>query len=138
MASWTYVGPLNFAVFAVPFGVDLTVVIKELETLQRAHSIEVLDIELIAGTADGGVRRETFENASADAAETDLLDDEDLAEIGRELAAGERALVVVYEDRSLAGVAGLIGGLGGRNIWSGGIDAADLDDDSAPQEGAGA
>ncbi|WEK62224.1 MAG: hypothetical protein P0Y60_05570 [Candidatus Microbacterium colombiense] len=136
MASWTYVGPLSFAVFAVPAEIDLTVVIKELEVLQRAHTVEVLDIELIARTDDGGVRREVFDDVSAAAAETDLLDDDDLAEIGRELAVGERALVVVYEDRSLAGVAGLVGGLGGRNVWSGGIDAADLDEESETGRGA--
>lgn len=128
MTTSNYVGPLSFAVFAVPADAELVSVIAELQTLQLSHAVEVLDLELVERSDDGTVRRLTFADETAAAAETDLLDDDDLSEIGRELRAGERALVVVYEDRSLATVADRITALGGREAWAGGIDAADLDE----------
>ena len=128
MATSNYVGPLNFVVFVVPAGAELTSVIDELQNVQAARGIEVLDLELLVRDDTGTVRRERFGIAAADGVETDLLDDEDLAEIGGELAQDERALVVVYEDRSLAGIADGVVDLGGREVWAGGIDAADLDE----------
>ena len=44
------------------------------------------------------------------------------------------ALVVVYEDRTLTALAGSISAVAGRELWSGGIDAADLDTDNADVE----
>src|SRR6218665_2049150 len=131
MTRSNYVGPLSFAVFVVPADDALAAAIDELRMLQRGHTIEVLDLELLALADDGAVHREAFGDDAAAAAETDLLDDDDLAAIGRDLAPGDRALVVVYEDRSLAPLAERIAGLGGRETWSGGIDAADLDEGEA-------
>lgn len=137
-----YVGPLSFSIFAVPAGADLSGAVAELHRLRDAHTIEILDIELVVRSADGSMQRMALSDAEAGTAlaglasvETGLLHDDDLAQIGVDLGAGERALVVVYEDRSLAALASQITGLGGREVWSGGIDAADLEhaDDSTKE-----
>lgn len=128
MTSSTYTGPLSFAVFAVPAAAPLTAALQELQSLRHRHSIEVLDVELLVRAQDG-VRRERFENPAIAASETDLLDEDDLAAVAAELAEGERALVVLYEDRSLAGLADLLADAGGREIWIGGLDPNDLDDE---------
>ena len=136
MTSSTYTGPLSFAVFAVTPEAPLGAVLQELLALQRAERIEILDVELLSRAADGSVRREDFDDAVIAATETDLLDDEDLALVTAELRDGERALVVLYEDRSLATVADLLVGSGAREIWVGGLDVDALDEegDNAQKE----
>lgn len=138
MTDSTYAGPLSFAVFAVPSGGSIADALRELQALQRRGAIAVLDVELLTRGADGSAERGAFEDLSIAATETDLLDDEDLASVAAELADGERALVVLYEDRSLASVAGLLAAAGGREIWIGGIDPNDLDeeDGDAVEEGS--
>lgn len=138
MTSPTYTGPLSFAVFAVASGAPLAAAFQELEALRERHAIEVLDVELLTRGEDGAVRREAFDDAAVAATETDLLDDEDLAVVAAELEEGERALVVLYEDRSLASVADLLAASGGREIWVGGldVDALDAEDGTAQEETA--
>lgn len=126
MSDEQYTGPIGFAVFAVPADAELTEVAEELERLAVTHGAEILDVELIA--PDAGRHRERLPEGLA-AAETDLLHDDDLADIAAELNEGEHALVVVYEDRTLAGVAARVASLGGRELLTGGIDAAEIDGD---------
>lgn len=138
MTSTTYTGPLSFAVFAVPSDGSIADALQELQTLRRRGAIEVLDVELLTRGPGGAAGREAFEDLSIAATETDLLDDEDLAVVAAELVEGERALVVLYEDRSLASVAALLAAGGGREVWVGGIDPNDLDDEdgAAVEEGS--
>lgn len=124
MSDEHYTGPIGFAVFAVPAGAELGGVAAELERLAVTHAAEILDVELIA--ADRGRHREQLPDGLA-SAETDLLHDDDLADIAAELGEGEQALVVVYEDRTLAGVAAGVAALGGRELLTGGIDAAEIE-----------
>ena len=129
MTDPAYTGPLSFAVFAVPSGGSLADALRELQSLRSRGAIEVLDVELLTRGDDGAAGREAFGDLSIAATETDLLDDEDLAAVAAELGEGERALVVLYEDRSLASVAELLVAAGGREVWVGGIDPNDLDDE---------
>lgn len=129
MTSPTYTGPLSFAVFAVTPAAPLDAALQELQALQRAERIEILDVELLSRAGDGSARREPFDDAVITATETDLLDDEDLEVVAAELGDGERALVVLYEDRSLATVADLLAASGTREIWVGGLDVDALDEE---------
>ena len=128
MADETYVGPLNYTVFAVPSNADLSTMAAEVQRLETSHDAEILDVERVVIDADGHARREPF-GAAARAllgAETDLLPDDTLATVGKELRHGEEAFVVVYEDRTLARLAAASAQLHGREALMGGIDPEDL------------
>lgn len=128
MASDTYVGPLGYAVFALPSDHPLDAIAGELAALGSAGRAVVLDVELVSRQPDGlVVRKQLDANPSLAAIETDLLLDTDLEQIADELADGEDALVVVYEDRTLAGLADLVVRGSGRELLLGGIDVAELD-----------
>ncbi|MGM7697851.1 hypothetical protein [Microbacterium sp. A84] len=136
MTTSVYIGPLSFTVLAVPAGADLTDAVGDLQRLHGSSTMEILDVEVIERGPDGTVSRASLadDGAAAEfgelsAVETELLDSEDIAQIGVELEQGERALVIVYEDRNLATVGDRIIALGGREVWSGGIDVSDLDAD---------
>lgn len=135
MATLMYSGPVNYAVFAVPRSAKLTDALRALLELTASGSLELLDLEILETTATGEtVRRhasvleaaEGFDPAVFDGAESGILDDQDLAFIGAELEANSRAIVMVYEDRSLAQVAANMVDAGGSLLWSGGIDITEL------------
>lgn len=136
MATEVFAGPVDFAVFALPQEAEVTVSLGIL--LEKAHSgaLEILDLEVIGCSADGTAVRhpfavlnhgEDFDFSVFDGAESDLLDAEDLAEIASAISEDELALVIVYEDRSLAGFADSLVNLNGRELFSGGIPIADLE-----------
>lgn len=128
MANEQYAGPLNFAVFAFPAGADLTDVTGEIQHLSASRAVEILDVELIAVGVDGRPSRTKFVGAAEAlaGAETDLLTAEDLEFVTEQMTVGEEALVVVYEDRSLARLAELSARVGGREELIGGVDPSDL------------
>lgn len=128
MANEQYAGPLNFAVFAFPVGADLTEVTDEIRRLSATQEVEILDVELIAVGVDGRPNRTKFVGAAEAlaGAETDLLTVEDLEFVTEHMATGEEALVVVYEDRSLARLAEISARVGGREELIGGIDPTEL------------
>ncbi|MCA0378476.1 MAG: hypothetical protein LCH36_03405 [Actinobacteria bacterium] len=130
MSDSHYTGPLNFAVFALPEAADLSSATAELRRLAIEHHAEILDVEILVRAADGTATRGWLPDELA-AIETDLLQPDDLEAIVADLEAGEQALVVVYEDRTLASLAGRVVAAAGRELWAGGIDAADLDTDNA-------
>lgn len=135
MATTTYVGPLGYAVFALPTDHPLDAIAAELVNLAEQGRAVVLDVELVSRNADGAaVRRRLDATPALAEVETDLLLDVDLERIASEIADGEDALVVVYEDRTLAGLADLIARGAGRELLLGGIDPAALD---TVQEGEG-
>ncbi|WP_341729663.1 hypothetical protein [Brooklawnia sp.] len=131
MATDLYAGPVNHAVFVVPRESDLSRVAQALVRSGVGGAFEVLDLEVVALAADGAAVRLSAEQdprlSEFDTAFTELLDDEDLAALGAELAVGEYAIVVVYEDRGLAGVAREVQQNGGRELWSGGVALEDLE-----------
>lgn len=128
MADDVYVGPINYTVFAIPANADLATMTAEIQHLETSHAAEILDVERVVVDGDGHASREPF-GATARAllgAETDLLPEDTLATVGKELRQGEEALVVVYEDRTLARLAAASAQLHGRETLMGGIDPADL------------
>ena len=127
MATLTYSGPVDYAVFAVPQTAQLAATLRTLLARIDLGAIELLDLEIVERDADGSaVRRpisaleagDDFDVNIFDGAESAVLDDEDLALIAAELG--------VYEDRSLAEVAAQVTDAGGQLLWAGGIDVADL------------
>lgn len=135
MATVNYAGPVDFAVFVLP---DETNVSSSLSALQRqltAGTFVLLDIEIITLDDAGQPERRAvgdFTSASGghslEFAVTDILDNEDLAQIAIEISQNEVALVVVYEDRSLASLAADVDALGGRSLWTGSIPIDVLDE----------
>lgn len=136
MATSTYSGPVDYAVFAVPSDAQLSEALRELLARIDSGAIELLDLEIIERGEDGTAARRPITDLEAGGdfdlslfvgAESELLDDEDLALLVAELDGDSRALVIVYEDRSLAEVAARVAAAGGQLLWSGGVDLTELD-----------
>ncbi|CAN7170663.1 DUF6325 family protein [Microbacterium sp. LjRoot45] len=135
MATSTFAGPVDYAVFAIPLGAPLSTGLSAVAAAVAAGTIELLDIAAVALDPagrpitvhlddlqePGGIDMQLFQ-----AARSDLLDAEDLHDIAVELARDQFALVIVYEDRSLAVAAHAFARIGGVEIFSGGVDIADL------------
>jgi hypothetical protein len=143
MATISYNGPVDYAVFSVPKGTQLTDALRALILRVDSGAIELLGLEVIERDAFGAPVRQpiTVLSSSEDldlsvfhGTELAILDDEDSALIAAELNNDSRALVIVYEDRSLAAVAERVGTAGGQLLWSGGVEVEDLDEkEDAPQ-----
>ncbi|QZY51511.1 hypothetical protein [Leucobacter tenebrionis] len=134
MADATYAGPVSFTVFTLPAPPDLAGITAELTRLAADRRAEILDVELVGRAEDGSVQRFELSEGLAPA-ETGLLDEGDLETVARELPDGRLAFVVVYEDRLLAGLAAQVAAVGGTELWVGGVDPDDLDEqhqESAP------
>lgn len=132
MATDTFAGPINHVAFVLPAGTNLASTAQELLRAVDGGALEILDLEVLVRGSDGRVVRaevrdhpglEAFEGAT-----TNLLDDEDLGLIAAEVAEGEVVLVVVYEERTLAATAAQVFAAGGRELWSGGVSIADLEE----------
>ena len=127
MASEEFAGPIDYIVFALDEGADLSTGLAAVLERVDQGIIEILDIELIGRNAEGTAVRLPLESTDFDGAETDILDDEDLAGIADALGDGQVALAIVYEDRSLAAAAAAFRARGGVELFSGGIAVEDLD-----------
>lgn len=135
MATETYCGPIDYAVFELPADARPAQGLRLLLDQVDRGSIELLDLEIVGRAADGAPRLLTVddlagadgdERAVFDGASSGVLDADDLAAIAGSLAPGRIAIAVVYEDRSLAAVAQAWQAEGGAELWSGGIDASAL------------
>lgn len=126
MSDAEYTGPLNFAVFAIPGDADRAALAVEIRGLAADHRAEILDVELMSRAEDGSAVLVELPPELAGAG-LGLLDEDDLAVAVEDLAAGELALVVVYEDRTLAVLAGRVRAVSGRELWVGGVEPVDLD-----------
>ncbi|MBN9177210.1 MAG: hypothetical protein J0I43_07590 [Microbacterium sp.] len=127
MASEEFAGPIDYIVFALDEGADLSAGLAAILERVDQGIVEILDIELIARDVDGHPMRRHLESTDFDGAESDILDDEDLAGIADALGEGQVALAIVYEDRSLASAAAAFRALGGMELFSGGIAVDDLE-----------
>lgn len=134
MATELYAGPVDYLVFAFPAGARADSGLTALLTRVDAGLIEILDMECVSVGADGAAVREPLTDVvngslaeAFSGAESDILEDADLAAIARRLGTGDRALAVVYEERSLASAAADWTADGGRLIMSGGIEIEDLE-----------
>lgn len=142
MATDQFSGPVDYLVFAFDEGVDLGEGLRALLERVEQGIVEILDIELIDRDGGGAPVKRPFSDLSGttgldlsvfDGAESGILDSDDLEAIASELRDGQFALAVVYEDRSLAAAAEAWAGVGAAEMFSGGVDIADLE--RALQEG---
>lgn len=136
MATEKFAGPLSFLVFAFDRGVDCGPGLESLLEAVEQGRIEILDIEFIARDDAGSPVEYTFpegqEPGGVDLAEftganSRILDAEDLGTVAAVLTAGQFAIAVVYEDRSLAAAASAWSAGGGVEVLSGGIDVVELE-----------
>lgn len=138
MASEDFAGPVSHAAFVLPRGADPGPAAQELLRAVDSGAVEILDLEVLVRGDDAEVVRASVADhpglADFEGATTDLLDEEDLALVAGETAAGDLVIVVVYEDRTLAGAAARVRAAGGRELWSGGVAIADLEDAVSDQE----
>ncbi len=135
MATEEFSGPIDYAVFVAPHDADIGAALQVILERVASGTLELLDLEVVGRGADGSAERRTLaafpkhseqDLAVFEGAESRLLDDEDLAAIAESLGDGELAIVVVYEDRSLAAVASALAAQGGAALWSGGITIEEL------------
>lgn len=136
MATAQFSGPVGYLVFAFDEHADLGAGFAAVLHRVQEGTIEILDIEFLARGSDGSpVKRALadldgvtgFDLAVFDGVESGILDDEDLADVVSELQTGQIALAIVYEDRSLAVAASAWAAAGGVELFSGGVDIADLE-----------
>lgn len=136
MATEQFAGPVDYVVFVFDEHADLGPGLNALLDRVEQGVVELLDIELIGRDEESTFIKRSFSDldgvtgidiSTFDGSESGLLDADDLASIAAELRTGQIALVVVYEDRSLAAAAGAWAAAGGVELFSGGIDIAELD-----------
>lgn len=136
MATEQFAGPVDYVVFLFDEHADLGPGLAALLARVEQNIVEILDIELIGRDEAGAPVKRSFSDLDSvtgidpstfDGAESSILDTDDLAGIAAELQAGQIALTVVYEDRSLAAAADAWAAVGGVELFSGGVDIKELD-----------
>lgn len=126
--------PVDYLVVAFPDGLPHPEGFELLLELVDRGTIRVLDVEFVIADGDGPRRIPATDLPAVDGfdaelwagASSDLLDDEDLAEIGNELGAGELAAVVLVEQEWLHGVAAAWAASGATLVADGGVPTDDL------------
>lgn len=136
MTRDSFTGPIDFAVFLISRDTDVTAAIEQLMAQTRAGTTCLLDIEVLALDDDGWAVRQPLQIlnlanpdliSELEGLETDLLDDDDLADLAGELTEDQFAIVLVYEDRSLAIFANHLFARGGQLAWVGGVHTEEID-----------
>lgn len=136
MATEQFAGPVDYLVFAFDEHADLGPGLSAVLDRVAQGIVEILDIELIGRDETGAPVKRVLADldgvtgidlAAFDGVESAILDDDDLTGIAAELQTGQIAFAVVYEDRSLAAAAGAWSTAGGVELFSGGVDIAELD-----------
>ena len=136
MATETFTGPIDYVVFAFEDGASIGPGLHRLIEHVDAGLVELLDLELVRVDADGRAQRGTLDEEH-DASGLDLsvfagaasgiLEQDDLDAIAAQLQDGQFALVVVYEERTLADAADAWLAAGGVELLAGGVDIEDLE-----------
>lgn len=136
MTSEPFIGPIDFAVFATPRQSSLSAALQQLRGHLQGGGMTLLDIEVLALDDRGAAVRQPLRAltqsgpdllAEFESCESDLLDDEDLADLAAELGPDEVAIVLIYEDRSLASFAEHLSAGGGRLLWAGGVHTDEIE-----------
>lgn len=136
MATELFAGPVDYLVFAFDENADIGPGLQAVLERVQQGIVEILDLELIARDDEGAPVKLSFADlqdttrldlSAFDGAESGILDAEDLAAIASALHEGQIAVAIVYEDRSLAAAAAAWTDAGGTELFSGGVDIADLE-----------
>lgn len=126
---------MDFAVFVIPEHADPLGGLQTLLELADRGSIDLLDLEVVRPDGHGGGAHLNLQDCALtglDAfvgADSGLLGADDLAAVAADLGEGETAVVVVYQDRSLAPVAVAWAQAGIRLQAVGGVDLTELSTD---------
>jgi hypothetical protein len=136
MATEQFAGPVDYLVFAVDEHADLGAGLSAVLERVDQGIIEILDVELVSRHESGAPLKRVFSDLDGvsgldlsifDGVESGVLDEGDLGGIAAELRPGQVAIVIVYEDRSLAVAAEAWAAVGGVELFSGGVDVHDLE-----------
>jgi len=128
-------GPIDFLAVAFPNGRVTGGGFKRLMDLVERDIIRVLDLEFIARSTDGVVRKMELESIEHDsdvdvatwqAAESGLLDESDVKVIAADLAPGSAAGIVVYENMWAVPLIAAIDQSGARIIGEGRVASDDV------------
>lgn len=125
-------GPIDFLAVEFPDGHPSSAGFELLLDLAERDVIRILDVEFVAKGADGVARAVPVEEVAGaelsawQGASSALLDVDDLARVGADMAAGGVAVVVVFENRWVTGLIDAWRSAGARLIAEGGIPAEDL------------
>ena len=128
-------GPVDFLAIEFPAGRLTAPGFENLLALADQGVVEILDMEFIAKDADGKNKKvDVWEFAVPDGvdlsawagASSGLLDDSDVSEISAAMQPGSVAVVVIYENRWVLGLADAWRRDGARLIANGGISASDI------------
>jgi len=128
-------GPVDFLAIEFPDGRLTAAGFEGLLSLAGQGVVEILDMEFIAKDADGMSKKidvwefavpEGVDLSAWAGASSGLLDDSDVAEISAAMQPGSVAVVVIYENRWVLGLADAWRRDGARLIASGGLSADDL------------
>lgn len=127
-------GPIDFIAVAFPGGRPDGAGFDRLLDLSERGVISILDTEFLAKDADGTTRIVAateipgIDLSAWQGASSSLLDAADIEQIDDALEPGDLAVVVVFENRWVAGLVDSWRTAGARLIAEGGIPAADLVD----------
>src|SRR5690606_28781431 len=119
-----------------PRASDVSAALEQLRSQIQAGGLTLLDIEVLAVGEEGRAVRRPLQELTQSrpdildefmTSESDLLDDEYLADLAGELGPDELAIVLVYEDRSLVTVAERLREGGGRLLWAGGAHTDEIE-----------
>lgn len=133
MMTTEFAGPVDYAVFVIPEHADPADGLFALLELADRGSIDLLDLEVVRADGQGGGIHLALQDCALTGleafigADSGLLAEDDLAEVAADLGAGETALVVIYQDRTLAPVAQAFTKGGIRLQAVGGVDLTQLD-----------
>ena len=128
-------GPVDFLAIEFPDGRLTAAGFEGLLSLAGQGVVELLDMEFIAKDADGMSKKidvwefavpEGVDLSAWAGASSGLLDDSDVGEISAAMQPGSVAVVVIYENRWVLGLADVWRRDGARLIASGGLSADDL------------
>ncbi|MGC0366824.1 hypothetical protein ABH922_004808 [Rhodococcus sp. 27YEA15] len=112
MSTRDQFGPIEYVAVEFPGGKPTSAGFEELLALVDNGVIRILDLEFVTKAADGALtvvpastfELDDFDLAQFDGAASGLLDADDVATVGEELAPGSVGAVLVYEELAILSV----------------------------------
>ena len=122
-------GPVTHLVVSFPGNTVPTKGLEVLRALDESGRIDILDLEFVIKDEDGTVRWVEASDVGAEAfaaSASELIDGEDVAEVGEAMEAGSVAIILIWEDRTLMGVLETWSGESGSVLSAGPVAVAVL------------
>lgn len=134
MATELFAGPIDYIVFAFPKGAPVEAGFQALLDRVDSGITEILDVSIVGVNEHGVAEELSFADvykgdvSQFEGIQSGIIKEEDRATIAAGLDSDTFAIAIVYEDRSLSSAAAVWAQSGGRELLSGGIDLADLEE----------